>query len=326
MSKIRMPLRLRGKFRNSDQEPRRGFLFHTFLMWIRSLPLRISYMKGSFEDWRAHHDPVSASERPVITWIGHSTFLIQIQGINILTDPIFFNLSFFFRRNLPPGIALADLPPIDVILISHNHWDHMHGPTLMALRNNITARGGVVLVPEGDHHWFMRRKFGRVTPNSWGQDQLVESADSNGQGVKITFLPAWHWSQRGVFDHNKSLWGSWMIEAGGHTIYFAGDTAYSDHFSEIGRAFPSIDIALLPIGPCDPKTSMKHTHVDADEAGQAFLDLGAQCFIPMHWGTFNFGFDRFLTPVERINQWWQGQNLKDLKKLAVFKIGQQTKF
>jgi L-ascorbate metabolism protein UlaG (beta-lactamase superfamily) len=325
MSQIRKPVEAKGRFKNSEQERHHGFFFSTFRMWLKSVPTRFSYLSHSFDDWLVSETPLKTAQKPTITWIGHSTFLIQVQGINILTDPIFFNISTFFKRNLPPGIALGHLPPIDVVLISHNHWDHMHGPSLMALRDNITTREGQILVPHGDQHWFIRRKFNRVNSYTWGKHELI-AGPAGDDAVKITFLPAWHWSRRGIFDRNKSLWGSWMIEAGGHTIYFAGDTAYSDHFAEISAAFPKIDIALLPIGPCEPRGAMKHTHIDANEAGQAFLDLKAQTFIPMHWGTFNFGFDRFLTPVEKIDQWWQGQNFENAQKIAMFKVGQRKEF
>jgi L-ascorbate metabolism protein UlaG (beta-lactamase superfamily) len=321
MSRIRKPFLKKGRYKNSEEERHHSFVLTTFGMWLKSVPIKVSYLKNSFDDWFIEHQPSHIPEKPTITWVGHSTFLIQINGINILTDPIFFNLTTVFRRNLPPGIALSNLPPIDIVLISHNHWDHMHGPTLMALKDSILAREGQVLVPDGDEQWFIKRKFNQVQSFDWGKQETVEGVASQAP-IKITFLPAWHWSRRGLFDRNKSLWGSWLIETGEHTIYFAGDTAYSDHFSEIGQHAPSIDVALLPIAPGEPKHKMQHTHIDAYEAGQAFLDLQAKTFVPMHWGTFNFGLDKFLTPIENLNQWWQEQNFGDDRNIFILKVGE----
>ena len=140
--------------------------------------------------------------------------------------------------------------------------------------------------------------------------EFYQYQSPQGNRVKVTFLPAVHWSQRGLFDKNKSLWGSWLIEVDGHTIYFAGDTAYSDHFSAIKQWHSPIDTVLMPIGPCLPQGIMRYSHLDAAQAGQAFLDLGAQQFIPMHWGTFR--------------QWWHdNQHQLTEKKLHILKVGQQ---
>ena len=125
--------------------------------------------------------------------------------------------------------------------------------------------------------------------------------------VRFTFLPAMHWSARGLFDRNKSLWGSWMIEYGQTKIYFAGDSAYSDHFATIADHFPDISLALMPIAPCEPTPWMRKSHLDAHQAVQAFTELQARHFIPMHWGTFAFGHDHFIGPVDRLNAAWSEQ-------------------
>ena len=123
-------------------------------------------------------------------------------------------------------------------------------------------------------------------------------------GLTCTFLPAYHWSGRWLTDRNKTLWGSWMIEAGDRTIYFAGDTAYWKHFLCIGHYFPSIDIALLPIGPCKPHRYMQTSHLNAASALQAFIDVRARYFVAMHWGVFYFGTDDIFTPIEYLERAW----------------------
>ncbi len=260
--------------------------------------------------------PIKRSVHPVITWIGHSTFLIQIAGINIITDPVFGHLGPFFKRLTEPGIALSAVPDIDYVLISHNHRDHMDATALKYLKQHPRTR---FLVPEGTKKWFDRRGFKRVYELTWWErGEFVHNASS----ITFSFLPAYHWSARGLFDFNGSLWGSWMIGSNDQNIYFAGDTAYSNHFSAIRREFSSISCAILPIGPCEPRSWMSHSHVNAEEAGQAFLDLEARHFLPMHWGTYAFGTDQHYAPYERILAWWQNQQFSADKKLVNFDLGE----
>jgi L-ascorbate metabolism protein UlaG (beta-lactamase superfamily) len=246
------------------------------------------------------------------TWIGHSTFLLEFSTINILTDPVFGDITLFFKRLQKPGLTLEALPKIDVVVISHNHRDHMDKFSLQAIARFFP--NCVFYVPKGDRHWL----------NSWGIERVYEMNWYDCQAVmkgRVTFLPAVHWSQRSLFDFNRSLWGSWMIEVDGYSIYFAGDTAYGDHFAAIGREYTAIDYALMPIGPCEPKVWMQKSHISAEDAGKAFLELGAQAFIPMHWGTFTFGLDNPLLPIERIISWWQAA--QPVQQLFTPKIGQQ---
>ncbi|EKD48665.1 MAG: hypothetical protein ACD_64C00192G0001 [uncultured bacterium] len=227
-----------------------------------------------------------------ITWIGHATFLIQVADINILTDPVFGEVSSFFPRILSPGIHFDTLPSIDYVLLSHNHWDHMDAASLTALRERHPCMQ--VLVPQGDKQWFAKRRF-TAHEFSWWESHSIKKAT-------FTFLPAVHWSGRGLFDTNRSLWGSWMVQAGNRSTYFGGDTAYGAHFKQIAHEYGPIDVALLPIGPCEPKEWMLRTHMDVEHSLQAFEDLGAQHFIPMHWGTFPFGNDQFDEPIIQLKK------------------------
>ena len=265
------------------------------------------------------YDPVETVERTkdlAITWIGHSTFLIQVEGINIVTDPVFGHLP-FFRRQVKPGIPIKKVPSLDYVIISHNHLDHMDSAALSLFKQHPEC---TFLVPLGDKAWFERRGFTRVKEYTWWERETFVHGDSE---IEFSFLPAHHWSQRGLRDFNKSLWGSWMMSVGGHTIYFGGDTAYSGHFAAIGREFPSISHALMPIGPCEPRKWMKDSHISAEESGQAFIDLGAKKFFPMHWGTFSFGIDHHEAPYDRISTWWHKQKLAIDKELIVLKFGQR---
>lgn len=321
------PVFKKGRFFNSN-ETHQGNLYEKLTLLYSLLHEAIIFFTSLFkkripENIKSWFKPCEikneSSQFPSITWIGHATFLIQIGKINILTDPIFFNNTILFPRIFSPGIALEKLPKIDYVLISHNHWDHMDSKSLLLLKRmypNIKF-----LVPFGDKQWFDNRGFLSSFEFYWWQQHTFEN------NIKFTFLPSHHWSQRGIFDYNKSLWGSWMIEKNGYTIYFAGDTAYSNHFIEIANQFPNIDISLMPIGPCEPREKMSHTHVSAQEAGQGFLELGAKHFIPMHWGTFNFGTDSFETPITRLNNWWKNNDNKLMgKTLNILKVGQRVEF
>lgn len=310
------PHRHKKKYYNYHKEKYHAVFLNSALLFLRSLMHRALRKKPVFCEWVAPN--IYSSEPsfiPTITWVGHSTFLIQIDGITILTDPIFGNASFLFKRIFPPGISLESLTSVDYILLSHNHRDHMDAQTLLHLRSHNPH----VLVPEGDKSWFIRREFRLVKEKGWWESFKVMHA---GEPLTFTFLPAHHWSQRSLFDRNKSLWGSWMIQYKNYTIYFAGDTAYASHFSKIKDQFPEIDVALMPIGPCEPHELMKAAHLNAQQAGQAFLELNAKNFIPMHWGTFYFGADSFSYPCEQLLAWWQNKAIPR-SKLHILKIGQQ---
>ncbi len=272
--------------------------------------------------------PLQTSIKPRIIWIGWASFLIQIGGFNILTDPILDDLKVgpvtMAKREWAPGITLNDLPPIDAIVISHNHVDHTDSKSLSALAKK--HPNAIVLVPEGDKPLFTSMGFKTVHEKTWWQKH---SMTKNNQTITITFLPAKHWSVHlNPFKYRKSLWGSWMISCNNTNIYFAGDSAYADHFKQIAQVFPKIDVALMPIGPTDENHHNKHkeTHVNAKEAIDAFVDLNANCFIPMHWGTFFRAHNTYEYPINQLNECW---NLKrqagsfNEKLLMIMHAGQQ---
>jgi L-ascorbate metabolism protein UlaG (beta-lactamase superfamily) len=313
-----LPFIKKSRFFNSSTEKPESFLFQTIPSFLGSLYNRKKRLPENKADWVVAHEPLAQSREPAITWIGHATFLIQVNGINILTDPIFGPASAFFPRILPPGIPLNQLPAIDLVLLSHNHRDHCDLATLGELKKNNPTM--ILLVPAGDKWWLEKKGFTAIE-HHWG-DTYVQGETQ----ITCTFLPAHHWSAHGIFDRNKSLWGSWMIEspASSKTIYFAGDTAYSKHFSSIAAQFSNIGAALMPIAPETPHPWMRKSHMDTHEAVQAFADLKADHFIPMHWGTFQFGLDTFHGPIDRLQHVWHVRQLDQKnKKLTIAKVGQR---
>ncbi|MFD0671272.1 MBL fold metallo-hydrolase [Cohnella sp. GCM10027633] len=224
---------------------------------------------------------------PSVTWIGHSTFLIQMCGINIVADPVWARRMAFRKRMTPPGIELSDMPSVDVVLVSHSHYDHLHIPSLRRLKGQKK-----MIVPAGLKRKLMLRGFLQAQELHWWEDTAHH-------GVKFTFVPAQHWTRRNPWDMNTSHWGGWIMQSDhGPTIYFAGDSGYFRGFAEIGRRF-KIDVALLPIGAYDPEWFMASQHVSPEEALQAFLDLKAKYFVPMHYGAFKLSDD---TPIEALER------------------------
>jgi len=312
------PFLYNGRYYNYPGEPKPPFLLPPINMLVEWYLFKNFEKRINTNHWTAQDMPVNEVQDATITWIGHSTFLIQINGINILTDPIFTNLIPLFPRLLPPGISLKSLPKIDFVIISHNHRDHMDNYTLTFLRDNHKCK---YLVPMGDKAWFDAKGFENVFELFWW-DNIKFTKLKYDNDIEFFFLPAAHWSQRGLFDYNKSLWGSWMIKINNKTIYFGGDSSYASHYKSIAYEFSNIDMAIMPIAPCEPRQWMKYSHMNAEEAGQAFLDLGAKQFVPMHWGTYYFGIDGFNLPIERLTQWWKSKNI-NLKDLHLLKVGQR---
>ena len=224
-----------------------------------------------------------------VTYIGHATVLIQISGINVMTDPHFSQRAFPVqfagpRRWQPPGIALSDLPRIDVVLISHNHYDHLDKASVVAL-NRQTGGAPLFLVPLGIDRWM--RSIGIESSQALDWWQLHEVGD-----LQITFVPAQHWSRRTLSDRNETLWGGYVGrtaktgQAAGRSFYFAGDTGYGPDFVAIGERFGEIELALIPIGAYEPRWFMSDQHVNPDEAVRIHRDIKAHRSVGIHWGTF----------------------------------------
>ena len=230
-------------------------------------------------------------------WVGHSTFLIKKNGITILTDPVFSDRASPFKnigpkRLIPPAIPLKQLPEIDFITISHNHYDHLDIRSLkdLYLLNSNT----IFLVPAGDKKLLERQKIENVYEYEWWEGYLSDE-------LKITFTPVQHWSKRGLFDRNKSLWGGWFFEFNDFSIFHAGDTGYSDDFKITRLKLGSPKYAFIPIGAYDPEWFMAESHVNPEDAVQIMLDLGAENSFGMHWATFKLTDEDTLEPRERLD-------------------------
>jgi L-ascorbate metabolism protein UlaG (beta-lactamase superfamily) len=248
-------------------------------------------------------------EQVVVTWVGHASFIVQIGGLTVLTDPIWSDaMPGIQRRVTPPGIAWEELPPIDAVVISHNHYDHLDAPTIRRL-----PRDTPIFVPAALGEWFTRRAFTQVTELDWWESTTLA-------GVTFDFVPAHHWSRRSLTDTCRSLWGGWVLtDDGGRRLYFAGDTGYGHWFAEIGSRYPGIDLAMLPIGAYHPRWFMQPVHLDPEEAVRACGDVGAARMATMHWGTFILTGEPLPEPRERAQAAWAaaGRPRENLWDLAV---------
>lgn len=238
-----------------------------------------------------------------ITWVGHSTFLLQFDGINILTDPIFSDraspVSFAGPKRLVRlPLKMQDLPEIDIVIISHNHYDHLDEWTI-----NRLGKGPIYYMPEALGAWFLEQGIPaeNVVELKWWQ------TDVHNTGVKISALPSQHWSARGLFDRHKTHWASWLIEYEGHKTWFAGDTGYNPYdFKEIGEKIAGIDLALIPIGAWAPRHFMQTYHVNEAEAVEIHKDIQSKLSVGMHWGTFDLTAESPIVPEKNLEQLVKG--------------------
>jgi len=247
----------------------------------------------------------SPGTAPQFTWVGHSTVLVQYQGINLLTDPIFSKrcspIPFLGpKRETPPALSIEELPPIDYVVISHNHYDHLDKSTVRALGDQ-----PLWLVPLGFKAWF--KKVG-VSPSRVQEFDWWDTLDTG--EVLVTATPSQHWSGRTLLDRNKTLWASWHVRIGGFSTWFGGDTGYNPHqFVEIGERLSSADLAMIPIGAYLPRKFMQPSHVDPEQAVQIFKDIAAHYAIGVHWGTFQLSGEAIDAPIVDLAAALQASNL-----------------
>ena len=226
--------------------------------------------------------PTLSGDALALTWIGHASFLVQFEGLNALIDPNFANWLFLLKRLRRPGLRLEELPPIDLVLLTHAHFDHFHKPTLRRLPS---AKVGVM--PWGCGSLARRLGFGRIIELRWWES--FSSGD-----WKVTLVPAKHWGARTLRDEHRG-YGGFVLEHRGRRVYHAGDSAYFDGFQDIGERMKP-ELSLLPIGAYYPD-SFRRVHMGPDEAMKAFRDLAAQWFVPMHFGTFKLSFESMEEPA-----------------------------
>ena len=237
-------------------------------------------------------DPAALLRNPGVTWIGHATMLVRMDGAAFVTDPVFSRraspLPFAGPpRLVPPGVPLAELPPLDFALLSHDHYDHTDLRSVRAL----ARRGVSFLVPRGLGP-LLAAAGARVTELEWWQSAEVA-------GLRVDCVPAQHFSGRGLTDRNRRLWAGWVVQGPTRRFYHAGDSGYFPGFSEIGRRLGPIDLAAIPIGAYLPRAIMQRVHVTPEEAVSAMLDLGARQAIGMHFGTFDLADEPLDEPPRR---------------------------
>ena len=231
-------------------------------------------------------------------WIGHSTFLIKKNNLVILTDPVFSERASPFKRLgpkrlIPPAILLNELPKIDVVTISHNHYDHLDIRSLKKLSK--LNPNLIFLIPKGDIDIFNKKNIDNVKEFVWWEEISIDD-------FIFTFTPVQHWSARGLFDRNESLWGGWFIKSADYSLYHAGDTGYSNDFVETQKRLGSPKYAFLPIGAYDPEWFMAPSHVNPEDSIRIMKDLGAEFSFGMHWGTFTLTAEDTLEPPQRLKE------------------------
>lgn len=262
------------------------------------------------DTWRmpVHQNPdILHSDADAIYWLGHACFLICINGIRFITDPVFGAMPFIKRHTVLP-VDVAELRSIDYILLSHDHRDHCDKKSLQLLAaNNPQAK---VLTSLGMEK-LIRPWIGNITVREAGWFQQYAT-----DGFTLTYLPARHWCRRGLNDINRRLWGSFMLEMEGRSIYFGADSGYDTHFATIGQLFPHIDVCMIGAGAYKPSWFMSPSHTSPQEAVQAFHDLGAKTLIPMHYGTFDLSDEPMGEPARLLRQ-MQQEGKGDIRLLEV---------
>lgn len=241
-----------------------------------------------------------------VTFVNHSTFLIQLPGLNVLTDPVWSKRVSPFtwigpKRVREPGLKFEELPEIDLVLVSHNHYDHMDLATLKKLSDKFKP---VVVVPIGDKDFLEKAGISNVKEMDWWERLEVE-------GANLTFAPAQHFSSRGLFDRNESLWGSFWLEHKGKNLFYAGDTGYSPHFKDIFAKQGAPDLAFLPIGAYEPNWFMKPVHMNPQEAVQAHKDLKSKQSVGIHFGTFQLTTEAIEQPLIALKQSLKDQRIAE---------------
>ncbi len=230
-----------------------------------------------------------------LTWLGHACFLVRTGGLTILTDPFLSDYASPFaglgpKRYVPPGLPTEALPPIDAVVISHNHYDHLDDRSVREISLKVRGEAAAV-VPRGLRGFFERRGFSDIRELEWGEGTLLRksssssSSSTSSSSVSLSCLPCIHFSGRTPFDRNRTLWASWSIVSPSLRLYFAGDTGYGPVFADIGAGHGPFDLALVPIGAYEPASIMRPVHCDPEEAVAVGRDVRARTLVAMHWGT-----------------------------------------
>jgi L-ascorbate metabolism protein UlaG (beta-lactamase superfamily) len=280
--------------------------------WWRQQPFLVTKVRQLARLAReSHAQPMQGTSRPAelvkpeelgVTFIGHSSFLLQVGGKNVLVDPVFSKRLVFLRRQRRPGLRLEELPPVDLVLLTHAHMDHLNVTSLRRIVRGTRRQAGqapVVIVPKGVEDLVDGLGFHAVHSLDWWEEAEV-------QGLTVTMTPCKHWGARMFRDTHRG-YGGYVMKGGGHSVYHSGDTAYFSGFREIGARLKP-EVALLPIGAYFPD-SYRVVHASPEEAVRGFVEMGATWMVPMHYGTFQLGREPMDEPVERL--------LKEAERLGI---------
>jgi L-ascorbate metabolism protein UlaG (beta-lactamase superfamily) len=247
-----------------------------------------------------------------VTFIGHASFFLQLGGQNVVIDPNFARWLFVLKRLRRPGLRIVDLPPIDLVLVSHAHFDHLHRPSLRAIVNNSLRQRGVaptIIVPTHVSDLVSDLRFSKIVELDWWKNW-------HHGNLTVTHVPSRHWGARILKDSYRG-YGGFVLKAGKHSVYHAGDTAYFPGFTEIGRRLAP-EVALLPIGAYNPP-QFRNVHANPADAMQAFLDLHSRWMVPMHYGTFRLSHEPVDEPLQLLDQEAKAAGIKD--KVVVMEEG-----
>lgn len=309
-----------GGFRNPWPQPKRGFA--DFLRWrFARLGSRQPSRAVDRSTLRvvasAFDSPFAEPGECTVTWVGHSSFLLQLGRVNVLTDPVWSVRAAPVRglgprRLVPAAVPFESLPPIDLVLISHNHYDHLDDQTVRGIAAR--APGAWWVSPLGVGDFLRRRGIMRVAELDWWEE--TEPLLDSGRRARIACTPAAHFSARGLRDRDRTLWCSFVIAAEGRTVFFCGDSGHHPAFPAIGERYGPFDLVLLPIGAYDPRWFMRPVHMDPEEAVRAYLELtvGAERLPPMvgmHWGTFVLTDEPVDEPPRRTRAAWSAAALDE---------------
>ena len=299
-----------GRFDDRATQPRRGP--KDIFRWkvLDAIAGRNRQDPGGFVTPRRDPDrALIQGTEAQLTWIGHASFLFTLGGKRILVDPIFAPRIGPVSRLTPPGLPIEDLPPIDVVLVTHNHRDHLDPWTLSRL-----GSGPAYVAPLGNGALLTKLGAATVTELDWWKSVTLGP-------LEITLVPARHWSMRFPWDRNDALWGGFVVRGPEGTVYHSGDTAFFDGFTEIGRRCGPIDWAMLPIGAYEPRWFMEAQHMGPEDAVEAARLLDARRLVAMHWGTFRLTDEPTDEPPIRARAAWRDRG-EDEKNLWILDVGE----
>lgn len=302
---------INGGFKNVYEFKRPSFGDLIKWRWNRSdkhLPEAESY---SFP--LAENDPDFLGrniERTTITWVGHATVLLQMNGLNVLTDPHFSDRASPFqwigpKRVVQPGIKLRNLPHINLVVISHNHYDHLDKESVLRLAKRQNGKNTLFLVPLGLKAWFKDLGIENVRELDWWEKTSAGS-------LTVTAVPVHHWSKRTLFTENDSLWAGWIVESTDETFFFVGDTGYSPVFKDIGQRLGPIDYCAIPIGAYEPRWFMKSQHISPEESVMIHKDCRCRKSIAIHWGTFILTDEPLDEPPRKLAEIRKKEGIKEV--------------